>query len=141
MNRSRAYWSDMLNHFKNASVFKIPGSSKSVWDARESVYVKLALANPEMAGWFEKNVLNEDSSVAQSNISKTFPQLFEDPSIMGAFEDSIAFDDIVIDPVKKSMISQQIHKREDLGIIERAELINEFHRTGKIPDVLNPNKG
>jgi len=141
MNRSRAYWSDMLNHFKNASVFKIPGSSKSVWDARESVYVKLALANPEMAGWFEKNVLNEDSSVAQSNISKTFPQLFEDPSMMGAFEDSIAFDDIVTDPVKKSMISQQIHKREDLGIIERAELINEFHRTGKIPDVLNPNKG
>jgi len=140
-NRSRAYWSDMLNHFKGHHDIKLPPDTNTVWDRRESVYIKLALSNPSMAEWFEGKVLNQDESVGKDAISRVFPQMFDDPSMMGEFENAVAFDNIVTDPVKKSMISQQIHKREDLGIIERAELINEFHRTGKIPDVLNPNKG
>jgi hypothetical protein len=122
--------STMLNP-RQMIKYRIPRSTDGILQNKEMVLAKIAQAGvPDEMYQTIAYALNESpeqvSSVAPL-IMTQYPNLFEQSKYK-------IFDGVITDPNDKARMADDISKRDDLNSIQRAKMIGQINKTGKVPE-------
>lgn len=122
--------SSMINP-KQLIKYRIPRSSDAILQNKETVLAKIAQAGVPSEMYdtiaYALNESPEQLADIAPLVMTQFPTLFEQSKYK-------TFDGIIIDPNDKARMADDISKRDDLNSIQRAKMISQINKTGKVPE-------